>query len=237
MAEGVRLVEEAHRCGALIEWATATETDDSRAEALVEQLTGHTSVYITGRDSLANLLDTSMPQGVAAVCRIPETSLETLELPKRALVVICDSLRDPGNFGAVVRTASAAGCAAVIAAGESVDPWNPKAVRGSMGGVFRLPVVEAGSADELAGFLKEKGFSVFLADMRGENLFAIGGFPARSALIIGGEAEGAGRFTAGLESQAVSIPMASGAESLNAAVAAGIAIYHVYPRLGGRRAN
>jgi TrmH family RNA methyltransferase len=236
VAEGVRLVEEAERSGARLEWAVAAESDEPRALALIASLAAKTDLYRTDPKTLAGLLDTSSPQSVAAVCKMPGCSLDSLPLDERALIVISDNLRDPGNFGAVVRTAAAAGCAAVIAAGEGVDPWNPKAVRGSMGGVFRLPIIEAGSTGELAPFLKENEFVTYLADMAGADLFATEQFPSRCALIIGGEAEGAGA-TAGLEALPLSIPMAAGVESLNAAVAAGIMIYQISRRMGGRRAN
>ncbi len=227
VAEGVRLVEEAAGCDAGIEWAVAAETDEPRCTALVERLARQTEVCRAGDRELSRLLDTASPQGVAALCRIPDHKLESLVLPARALIVICDTLRDPGNLGAVVRTAAAAGCAAVVVAGQSVDPWNPKAVRGSMGAVFRLPVIVSDSPARCAGYLEDNHFTTYLADMGGTDLFTLQKVPDRCALIIGGEAGGAGAFSARLHSAAVSIPLAPGAESLNAAVAAGIIIYHL----------
>jgi TrmH family RNA methyltransferase len=106
-----------------------------------------------------------------------------------------------------------------------------------MGGVFRMPVVEDVTTEQLRSFLKENGYIVYLADMRGENMLGLNSFPDRTAIIIGGEAEGAGSFTSGIENSRIAIPMVSGAESLNASVAAGILIYQVLTRLGGRRAN
>ncbi len=233
VAEGVRLVEEAAACGAGIEWAVAAATDDPRCTALVEQLSGVTEVYLADDKELSALLDAANPQAVAAVCRLPEYGLETLDPPEQALIVICDTLRDPGNFGAVVRTAAAAGCSAVVAAGSGVDPWNPKAVRGSMGAVFRLPVIECDSPERLAGYLEANNFTTYLADMGGVNLYSLQNIPSRCAVVIGGEAGGAGAFSARLNPTALSIPMAPGAESLNAAVAAGIMIYQLSHTRGG----
>ncbi len=227
VAEGVRLVEEAEGCGAGIEWAVAARTDDSRCTALVERLAETAEVYRSGDKELAGLLDAMHPQPVAAICRIPDHSLETISLPGKALVVLCDTLRSPGNFGAVVRTAAAAGCTAVIAAGSGVDPWNPKAVRGSMGAVFRLPVIVSGNPEQLAEYLADNEFTTYLADMSGTNLFTLQNIPDRCALIIGGEAQGPGAFSACLSSGRLTIPMAPGAESLNASVAAGIILYHL----------
>ncbi len=236
VAEGVRLVEEAAGCDAGIEWAVAAETDEPRCTALVERLTRQTEVCRAGDRELSRLLDTASPQGVAALCRIPDHKLETLALPGKALIVICDTIRDPGNLGAIVRTAAAAGCTAVVVAGQSVDPWNPKAVRGSMGAVFRLPVIVSDSPDQCAEYLGDNHFTTYLANMSGTDLFTLQDIPDRCALIIGGEAGGAGAFSARLHSAAVSIPMARGAESLNAAVAAGIIIYQLsHARRGADR--
>ncbi|MBW7998260.1 MAG: RNA methyltransferase [Candidatus Glassbacteria bacterium] len=235
VAEGVRLVEEVVRWAAEIEWAVAAETDDPRGRNLITRLAGETRVFRTGARNLDSLLDAVAPQPVAAVCRMPETGLDKLEIPGRALVVICDTLRDPGNFGAVVRTAAAAGCTAVVAAGNNVDPWNPKAVRGSMGGIFRLPVVECGEPGELAEFLDRHGFTVFLANMAGQSLFTVEKIPARCALILGGESGGVGECTAGLNQQPLSVPMTGGTESLNVAVAAGVMIYHLIRNQGAAR--
>ena len=237
VAEGVRLVEEAASFGAGIEWAVTSGTDDPRCTALVERLKNIAEVYQTGDKELSVLLDAANPQSVAAVCRIPDHKLETIVLPVKAMIVLCDSLRDPGNLGAVVRTADAAGCSAVIVAGSCVDPWNPKAVRGSMGAVFRLPVIECYNPELLAEYLEANNFNTYLADMDGENLFTLQDIPERCAVLIGGEAEGTGAFSASLNSTAVSIPMTQGAESLNAAVAAGIIIYHLSNTPGAERTN
>lgn len=237
VAEGVRLVEEALSSGAEIEWAVAAETGLSRSLDLISELSFSAPLYRASERELAGLLDTITPQPVAAVCRIPDMGLTDLEIPEESLLVVCDNLRDPGNFGAIVRTAAAAGCTAVVAAGSGVDPWNPKAVRGSMGAVFRLPVIESAGPGELAGFFEKHGFSGFLADMAGDNLFDATHFPSRCALVMGGEAEGAGDSLQGVDYTPLSVPMTEGTESLNVAVAAGIMIYQITQRMGGRRAN
>ena len=174
-------------------------------------------------DKISGLLDSATPQSVAAVCRIEQCTLEQLALKEKSLLIICDSIRDPGNFGAITRTAAAAGCDAVIAGGEGVDPWSPKTVRGGMGAAFRIPVIACSGPSELKSFLHANGFEVFLADMGGKDIFSMQAVGNRLAIIIGGEAAGAGSFSEQLDCSPLSIPMPGGVESLNAAVAAGTA--------------
>ncbi|MEA1997314.1 MAG: RNA methyltransferase [Gemmatimonadota bacterium] len=229
VAEGVRLVEEALEAGVTINWAVVAEAAGDRARELVQRLLGlDVPVYLARENVLRARLDPASPQPLAAVCEIPETSIESLSLPERSLVVVCDSFSQPGNLGAVIRVAAAAGADAVLVGPGTVDPWNPKCVRGSMGALFRLPVAVAHEAGELKAFLENGRFALFEASsINGENVFSIHSFPPRTALILGSEAAGVSGSMEGLERKAVSVPMAPGVESLNVAVAAGIILYHI----------
>lgn len=225
LAEGVRLVEEAVDCGVGIKWAVATPGAGERARVLIEKLLElEIPIYRTEQKTLRKALDVVTPQAVAAVCLQPEIKLDDLSIPESALVVVCDGLKEPGNLGAVVRVAAAAGADAVLTGPETVDIFNPKALRGSMGAMFRMPVIEVENSASLCRFLSDYGFSVFRAAVEGENLFSIDRFPSRTALVLGSEAEGSANFP---ESRRVSIPMAREVESLNVAVAAGIILYEI----------
>lgn len=225
LAEGVRLVEEAVDCGVGIKWAVAAPGAGERARVLIEKLLElEIPIYRAEQKALRKALDVVTPQVVAAVCRQPEIKLDDLTIPESALVVVCDGLKEPGNLGAVVRAAVAAGADAVLTGPETVDTFNPKALRGSMGAMFRMPVIDVENSASLCRFLSDHGFSVFTAAVEGENLFSIDRFSSRTALVLGSEAEGSANF---LEARRVSIPMAREVGSLNVAVAAGIILYEI----------
>jgi len=231
VAESVRLVEEALACRIEIAWAVCTAKPDERSLALVNRLaeTG-AEVFQAAHRDLERSLDVAAPQALAAVCRIPQRSLEDFRSAQKSLVVVCDGVGDPGNLGSVIRVAAAAGCAAVLLAPGTVDPYNPRCVRGAMGALFRIPVVEVETAEILTGFLQRLDYAVFCADSGGENVFLREKFPARSALVLGSEARGLSAFTSALAPRRLAIPMALGVESLNVAVAAGTLFYRMAER-------
>ena len=160
---------------------------------------------------LAACANTQTPQGVLAVAPF-------VQLPSRpGLCLIVDGLRDPGNLGTILRSAEAAGVGEVLLAPGSVDAYNPKVVRGAMGAHFRLPVA---GLDWPAIGEKVAGRPVWLADAQGETPYDAVDWTEPATLIVGGEAAGAGREAAELATGNISIPMAGGTESLNAAMAA-----------------
>ncbi|MCE5272354.1 RNA methyltransferase [bacterium] len=238
VAEGVRLVEEALACGVDIAWAVrGPEGSDTSARARGEALAAALAakgvpVYRAEEAALRRVLDTVTPQGVAAVCRIPHRSLPEWTPPQQAVLAICDGLSQPGNLGSLVRAAAAAGAAAVVLAPGTVDPYNPKTVRGAMGALFRLPVFQARDEGELKEFLARHSFSLYEAAVGGEDIFAGAGYPDRTAVIFGSEAAGSGLSLALGGARRLSAPMQSGVESLNVAVAAGIVLYEICRRVG-----
>lgn len=227
LAEGLKLVGEALERGAGIEWAVASETADKRAAELVRLLLERgVQVYRASEKSLVKNLDLVTPQALTAVCVEPRLSLPDLVPGARSLVVVSDNLREPGNLGALIRVAAASGAAALLAGPGTVDPYNSKCVRGSMGAIFRLPVFRVGR-EELKNFMESRNFGIYAAAAEGENVFALDKFPSRTALILGSEAAGPTEFTSGLGARLLGVPMAAGVESLNVAVAAGILLYRI----------
>jgi TrmH family RNA methyltransferase len=138
--------------------------------------------------------------------------------------LILDGVRDPGNLGAILRTAAAAGVDAVLLPPETADPYAPKVVRAGMGAHFHLAIhsLQWDAIRTVCGSLQ-----IFLAHSEGALLYTEADFTQPLALIIGGEAHGAGPEIQALHPAAVRIPMPGRAESLNAAVAAGILIFEV----------
>ena len=169
---------------------------------------------------LEKVADAVTPQGCAAIARQDRTTLADLALVGTVLVL--DEVRDPGNLGAVVRVAEAAGCEAVVLTGSPVDPYGPKALRGSTGSTFRLPVVEAGAAVPLLDALAAKGVVTMATSSHGGQDFARIDWPAATAIVLGNEASGLDAATVEACARRVTIPIAAPVESLNLAVTAGI---------------
>lgn len=172
--------------------------------------------------------ETESPQGVLAVARVPERSLESLKglTPLRMLVL--DAVQDPGNVGTILRTAAALGAHATVALPGTVDVWNAKVVRSAMGAHFRHLAFHS-TWDALHAFLASEGVPLWVADAQGEPPPPAGAAPARLALALGNEGAGLGAPVRAAAARTVSLPLAAGVESLNVAVAAGILLYELRP--------
>jgi RNA methyltransferase, TrmH family len=222
IAEGVRLVEEAAEVGWPMEFALFDETLSERGLALVNRLKEKGDLDISQIPSalMAEISDTESPQGILAVL-----AHQQLPLPQPpSFLLIADQIRDPGNMGTLLRTAEAAGANGVLLAPGTVDAFSPKVVRAGMGAHFRLPVRDQ-SWEEIQSVVKD--LPVFLAES-GEGLpLWLADFQQPLALLIGGEAFGASPQGRSLATQKVTIPLPGRAESLNAAIAAGILIAEV----------
>ncbi|MCS6992613.1 MAG: RNA methyltransferase [Anaerolineales bacterium] len=223
LAEGIRLVEEALAANWPFAYALWSADLSARGQALVERLrAGGVPVEEVSPSLLQALSETESSQGLLAVLKLPQASPPNPET--MTFVLIPDQIRDPGNLGTLIRTAAAAGADAVLIPPETTDPWAPKVVRAGMGAHFRLTVAGCQWA-EIQAFLR--GFNVFLADAGGQVSLWDANFQAKTALIIGGEAEGASAQARELANVVVNIPMPGKIESLNAGTAGAILLFEV----------
>lgn len=182
-------------------------------------------VQLATEQVVAALSDTVTPQGIIAVARITETAMATA-LDGAQLVAVCHEIRDPGNAGTVIRAADAAGADAVIFAGESIDPWNPKVVRSTTGSLFHLPVVTGVSLTEVVAEATQRGITTVAADVHGSDLAPSD--PELSgpvAWIFGNEARGLTDADRALADHVKRLPIYGKAESLNLATAASVCLY------------
>jgi TrmH family RNA methyltransferase len=228
VVEGTRLAGEVAGASIIPSLVFCTEgwLSTPTAQHLLPFLTqAEDGIWLVSDAVLAACADTQTTQGVLAV--VPFLRLS----PRPGLIVVLDRLRDPGNLGAILRSAEAAGVGQVILARGSVDLYNPKVVRGAMGAHFRLPVVSLDWPD-----ISEQvsGRAVWLADMDGDVTYDAVDWNTPSALIVGGEAAGAGKEAAALTTGRVSIPMAGRVESLNAAMAATVILFEAARQRRGR---
>lgn len=185
--------------------------------------------HLADAAAVAALSDTVHPQGVVAVCRTVDAPLEDILAGHPRLLVVCADVRDPGNAGAVLRCADAAGAAGVVLAGDSVDAHNPKTVRASAGSLFHLPLAVERDPADVVRRLRAAGLTVLAADAAGEtdldDAADEGALASPTAWLFGNEAWGLPPDLAALADRRVRIPIHGRAESLNLATAAAVCLY------------
>ena len=170
-----------------------------------------------------NLTRMETPQGIVAAVRRPSVPRS---LPRgRSLYLVVDRVQDPGNLGTMVRTAAAAQVDAVLCLKGTVDPFNPKVLRGTMGTIFRIPIQFYASSDQLIDELRREDCQLVAADTGGERLHFDVDYSGPTAIVIGNEGQGVAPELLAVADAKVRIPLAADVESLNAGVACGILLY------------
>ncbi len=226
LLDGEHLVAEAMESGAEIEVAAFAGTHArERFVALADRTrrAGARTVEVTDR-VLAAISPVRHPSGVVAIARRPESTLDAVFAARPQFVLLLADVQDPGNVGAIVRTAAACGATGVVAGGATADPFGWKALRGAMGSTFRLPVARVTLDDGLAA-ARASGVRVFAAVTRGGTPLPSCDLRRPSAVLLGGE--GGGIAAAHLEAadERLTIPMRGRVESLNVAIAAALVTY------------
>lgn len=148
-------------------------------------------------------------------------------IKKDGFYVIAEEMNDPGNLGTVIRTAHAAGADGVILSKGSVDLYNPKVLRSTMGSVFKIPVIQNADLAQVTDLMKRSGISIYAAHLKGKKLLYELDLKNGCAFMLGNEARGLSDKAADMCDELVKIPMPGNAESLNASVAAAVLIYEM----------
>lgn len=172
--------------------------------------------------------DTKTPQGVLLVLRmrnISEDEIIRADNTEVPLILVLEELQDPGNLGTIIRTAEGAGVTGIIASPGTVDRFNPKAVRSSMGSLFRMPYALSEDIHESLGRMKKEGITVYAAHLLGTSYHYDFDYRKPSAFLIGNEGNGLRKETADKADTYVRIPMEGKVESLNAGIAAALLMY------------
>ena len=221
LVEGEVMIREALSCGLRLEDAAA----DEGCAAFARELEARgLPVMQVNRSLLESICETRTPQGVCAAFEAPRP-LAVAELPER--IVALDGVQDPGNVGTIWRTADAAGFQALLLGAGGADPLSPKMQRAAMGSGFRVPFCHAPELADALLQLRKRGYRVFASDLHGEDFYARPDAGERFVLVIGNEARGISDAVREAADCRVKLPMRGGAESLNAAVAAGIMMYEL----------
>lgn len=175
----------------------------------------------------AAMAETVTPQGVLAIVKMPEYSLSEM-IKNAGTLVLLENVRDPGNLGTIIRTAEAAGVSGVILSKESVDIYNPKVIRSTMGAVYRVPFLYVEDFKKLLLELKKQKVRLLAAHLRAQKTFDNADYSGKVGILIGNEANGLSEEVSEFAEEKVLIPMAGSVESLNAAIAAALLMYEAY---------
>jgi TrmH family RNA methyltransferase len=224
---GIVIVECLVDAAGPIDPAGVTLLDRLRAEQV--------SLQPVSRSALDRIAYGDRSDGIIAVARIPDTSLERLHLPADPLIVVLESVEKPGNLGAVLRSADAAGADALIVADPATDLFNPNVVRASLGTVFTVPVAASESA-KVRPWLT-RSVRIVAARTDATRLYSDVDLTGPVALVLGSEAKGLGAAWQGPDVEPVRIPMLGSADSLNVSVAAAVLLYEARRQRGLSAAN
>jgi TrmH family RNA methyltransferase len=234
IAEGPQAVREAalHRAdgeAALIELFATAEAAERYADIVTAAEDAGARVHLATDEVLAEISQTVTPQGIVGVCRFLDSPFASILAARPRLVAVLAHVRDPGNAGTVLRCADAAGADAVVLTDASVDLYNPKSVRASVGSLFHLPVAVGVPVEEAVAGLKAAGLRILAADGAGDDdldaELDAGTMGGPSAWVFGNEAWGLPEETRALADAVVRVPIHGRAESLNLATAAAVCLY------------
>ena len=201
---------------------------------LVDYVNEANSTTVVSDAVFKTVSETINPQGVVAVVTMPEYEIlngefltQTYNKTGKIKLLILEDTADPGNLGTIMRTAEAAGVTGVIMGRGTVDIFNPKAVRSTMGSIFRLPFIYVEDVRETIRELKKYGISFYAAHLKGKQSYKDVKYSDKAGILIGNEARGLSREVAELADIYIIIPMQGKVESLNAAVAAALMMYEI----------
>ena len=239
LIEGARLCADAALSGAPLAVALITEEAAARYPAETARVTGAAERVLTLSDRVAaTLSDTPSPQGIFCICKTLDNCkmLDTIEdinslSFNNSKWLALEDLRDPGNLGTVIRTAEAVGIGGLILSSGCCDIFSPKVLRGSMGGVFRLPLFRTGDLPGLLTRLQGAGCRVWgcVPDRQATSILDLPLGPG-TVCVVGNEANGLTPAALAACSGTLTVPMAGRAESLNAAVAASLVMWEMARR-------
>lgn len=222
IVEGIRFVEEAIKSG-YIDYILFSEKLFSSSDPERAMATDSPKFEIED-EVFRELCGTENPQGILAIVKKKNWKYEHID---NDFVVIADCVQDPGNLGTIIRTSHAAGAGAVIVTKGTVDVYNDKTLRATMGSIFHIPVIFAEDFSELSKSLKDLGYGLYATDLSESKYIYDCNFKNKTAIIIGNEANGIPEEHMQYVTQKIKIPMPGKAESLNAASATAVVLFEI----------
>lgn len=234
LLDGWHLLNEAAAARVAVEKIAICGPPTAKEKNVVDRLRRSGARVVDVSGTVLNALSpVNSPTGVVASARIPAVASSAVLRPAPALVLAAAGLQDPGNAGAIIRSAAAAGATGVVLDELSADPWGWKALRASMGTAFHLPVVRSRALEKLIADWNSGGIQIVAAVPRGGASMYDVDFRKPTAVLMGGEGSGLSDDLVAIADKRVSIPMKGAIESLNAAVAAAVLLYEAQRQRSG----
>ncbi|MDE6852699.1 MAG: RNA methyltransferase [Lachnospiraceae bacterium] len=233
VVEGLKMVQEAARYGKLQKIYLSEsiyieiQGDDAESNKNLISLLAKYDYEVVVDAVFQKVTDTVTPQGILGLVTIPGYSLEAILQSQKPYYLLLDDVRDPGNLGTMIRTAEGAGMSGVILSHGSVDLFNPKVVRATMGAVFRMPYCYVESLPETIQQIRSRGCQVYATAMEGSVVYDEPDYTPGAAVVIGNEANGVSDTVFHEMPINIRIPMGGALESLNAAVSAAVIMYEI----------
>lgn len=193
----------------------------------IKRLEGLSNVVVeaVSAEVFEKMCDTKTPQGVLSVLNMPEYTFDGIVKSPDGLYLVLEDIQDPGNLGTMMRTGEGAGIAGVIMSNHTVDLFNPKTIRATMGSIYRVPFVYVRDLSESIKDMHALGIKAYAAHLEGQNAYDKEDYEGATAFLIGNEGNGLSKEIADLADCYIKIPMLGQVESLNAAIAASLLIY------------
>lgn len=228
IVDGARELRRAVEAGVGVDAVFVTDAAGSTADG--RWISGHlgssgpSAVVTVSQAVFEKLAFGSRNDGVVGIVRTPSVGLDDLDLGPAPLIVVVDGVEKPGNLGAILRTADGAGVDAVLVADPRTDPYNPNAIRASLGAIFGLPLVVSEPAAVIA-WLRSRAVRVVTAEVGAERFHTDADLTGSVAIVVGSEAHGLGPLWLAAEREPLRIPMLGRADSLNVSAATAILLY------------
>jgi TrmH family RNA methyltransferase len=235
LLDGTHLLEDALACGLAIDTVAVREgLATGPLDRLIECAERRGARVVGVTDAvLAAMSPVRQPTGVIAIARHPGWTLDAALARAPQMVLVLADVQDPGNVGAIVRVADACGATGIVPSPATADPFGWKALRGSMGGAFRIPIAPRGPLDAALGAARQRGLRLYAAVPRGGTPLPRCDLRRPTAVLLGGEGAGLPDALVALCDDLLTIPMRQEVESLNVATAAALVTYEALRQRDG----
>lgn len=237
LAEGLKMFEEAPLSMVKEVYLTQRFLDKCKQHQDILHKLNHSGYDIVTEEIFQKIADTKTPQGILTVLKQPKYEIEQLLCAENSMFLILEDIQDPGNLGTIVRTGEGAGISAIIMTGKTVDIYNPKVIRSTMGSIYRVPHIYIEETKEAILRVQEKSIKVYAAHLSGREFYEECFFTEGIAFLIGNEGNGLKEETVAFADSLLKIPMEGKLESLNASVAASILMYEAYRQRRNHQKN
>lgn len=209
-----------------VEQYVVSESFEKKYFDKIKQLKSKSKVYTVTDSVFKSISDTDTPQGIIATCIQKNFNISDV-ICDNTFLIIADNLQDPGNLGTIIRTADAAGTTGVLLSQNTVDLYNPKTLRATMGSIFHIPIIQNVDISKAILNLKSNNIIVIASSLKATTTPYLVNLKKSVALIVGNEANGVSENILDKADILVKLPLVGKAESLNVSIASGILLYEI----------